>query len=269
MVREAEEAVEVHEAHLQRSSRQNSHNGNVNPKSRARKNWHTARRRVYRKNRFAKAANEEILLRHKIVKERNMHRQLLEDIKTTDTQLSILVNSIDPPFGWDPDTNPKLRQPSDVVEMGSIHSNRRHRHQLDEEKAISRRNSFPRTYKLIMRVRLWYRQLNWHRVSKLCIKFLPVSNKYRRKMEIAMQWLPKRGEAMELRRNREALGTRVMFATLAMIGSKLSEQELRGSMHELLVRELVDTTREVDREGDAALPMDHPQTNGQNGFAGL
>lgn len=195
-----------------------------------------------------------------------MHRQLLEDIKTADTQLSILVNSIDPPFGWDPDTNRRLRQPLDVVEMASVHSNGR-RPQPDEERAISHRNSFPRTYELIMRIRLWYRQLDWHRVSKLCMKYLPVSKKYRRKMQIAIQWLPKRGGAMALQKKREALGTRVMFATLAMIGSKLSEQELRGSMHELLVRELVVTTRELDREGDAA-PMDHPQTNGQNGVAG-
>lgn len=191
-----------------------------------------------------------------------MHRQLLGDIKTTDTQLSILVNSIDPRLGRDPDKN---SQPSDAVEVASIDSNRR-RPQPDEEKAISHRNSFPRASKLIMPIRLWYQQLDWHRVSKLCMKFLPVSKKYRRKMEIAMHWLPKRGEAMELQKKREALGTRVMFATLMMIRSKLSEQELRGSMHELLVRELVDTTREADREGDAA-PMDHPQTNGQNGVA--
>lgn len=255
-VRAAEEAVEVHEAHLGRHSRQNSQPLSAkDPNAKAEKNWPTAKRRVYRKNRFTKAAKEEVLLRHRIVREKTMHRQLLKELAQTDRELTWVLDTIDPPKTRDPDTNPKSRQSSDAIEMSSSKSGRTR--EPDEETAMShsaRSSSFPRAKNTIRRLRAWLQHWDWHRLSKLFIHLLPVSTKYRRKMEIAMEWLPKRGKAMELQRRREALGNRVVFATLAMIGSRLSDQELRGSMHELLVKELVDTTRAADAENDGVQP---------------
>lgn len=248
-VRAAEEAIEVHEAHIGRRSRTNSQQlSSRDPEVKAKKNWRTAKRRIYRKNRFTRAAHEEVLLRHKILKERKMHTILLEELALTDRKLNFIVDTIDPPSG-DSGTNPTFEQPVSVETM-TMESGKSGKSKVrDEETGISHTGSFPRTKAVTLRLRARVQQaINWHRLLKLFIHLLPVSKKYRRKMEIAMEWLPKRGKAMELQRKREALGNRIVFATLAMIGSRLSDQELRGSMHELLVKELVDTTRAVDAE---------------------
>lgn len=63
--------------------------------------------------------------------------------------------------------------------------------------------------------------------------------------EIAVQWLPVRTEALDLMRQREALGSRVLFAQNALIGSRLSEQEERSRRHDERLREMLEIVKEM------------------------
>lgn len=63
--------------------------------------------------------------------------------------------------------------------------------------------------------------------------------------EIAVQWLPVRTKALDLMRQREALGSRVLFAQNALIGSRLSEQEERNRKQDERLREVLDIVKEL------------------------
>lgn len=73
-----------------------------------------------------------------------------------------------------------------------------------------------------------------------------VPGRWGTRTEIAVQWLPVRSKALELMRQREALGNRVLFAQLAMIGSRLADQEERASMQEQRIQELLDIIKSFD-----------------------
>lgn len=54
---------------------------------------------------------------------------------------------------------------------------------------------------------------------------------------MAVSWLPVRAKALELVRQRDALGSRVLFAQMSMISSKVRDQEARSRKREELHRE--------------------------------
>ncbi|KAH8801585.1 hypothetical protein F5884DRAFT_519873 [Xylogone sp. PMI_703] len=54
---------------------------------------------------------------------------------------------------------------------------------------------------------------------------------------IAMSWLPVRAKAMELVRQRDALGSRVLFAQMSLISSRVRDQEIQFRKREELYRE--------------------------------
>jgi hypothetical protein len=58
--------------------------------------------------------------------------------------------------------------------------------------------------------------------------------------EIAMSWLPVRAKALELVRQRDALGSRVLFAQMSLLGSTVREQETRARKGEEASRERMD-----------------------------
>lgn len=64
--------------------------------------------------------------------------------------------------------------------------------------------------------------------------------------EIAVQWLPVRTKALDLMRQREALGSRVLFAQNALIGSRLSEQEERSRRQDERLKEVLEIVKEMD-----------------------
>lgn len=63
--------------------------------------------------------------------------------------------------------------------------------------------------------------------------------------EIAVQWLPVRTKALDLMRQREALGSRVLFAQNALIGSRLSEQEERNRRQDERLNEVLVIVKEI------------------------
>ena len=73
--------------------------------------------------------------------------------------------------------------------------------------------------------------------------FLPGS--WGLRTEIAVQWLPVRTKALDLMRQREALGSRVLFAQNALIGSRLSEQEDRSRRQDERLREVLEIVKEM------------------------
>lgn len=58
--------------------------------------------------------------------------------------------------------------------------------------------------------------------------------------DMAMSWLPVRAKAMELVRQRDALGSRVLFAQMSMISSRVREQESRSRKREERQNERLD-----------------------------
>ncbi|TVY78458.1 hypothetical protein LSUE1_G001712 [Lachnellula suecica] len=55
--------------------------------------------------------------------------------------------------------------------------------------------------------------------------------------DVAMSWLPVRAKALELVRQRDALGSRVLFAQMSMISSRVRDQESRARKREERDRE--------------------------------
>ncbi|OBT86490.1 hypothetical protein VE02_04913 [Pseudogymnoascus sp. 03VT05] len=67
-----------------------------------------------------------------------------------------------------------------------------------------------------------------------------------RRTRIGVYWLPVRTKALELVRQRDALGNRVLFAQLAMVSSRLADGEERASRQDERIRELLDTVKSFD-----------------------
>ncbi|TVY49068.1 hypothetical protein LOCC1_G001363 [Lachnellula occidentalis] len=63
----------------------------------------------------------------------------------------------------------------------------------------------------------------------------------RGRTDIAMSWLPVRAKAMELVRQRDALGSRVLFAQMSMINSTVRDQEFRARKREESERERMES----------------------------
>ncbi|TVY17648.1 hypothetical protein LARI1_G003517 [Lachnellula arida] len=65
----------------------------------------------------------------------------------------------------------------------------------------------------------------------------------RGRTDIAMSWLPVRAKAMELVRQRDALGSRVLFAQMSMISSRVRDQESRAKKREESEREQMESLK--------------------------
>lgn len=68
--------------------------------------------------------------------------------------------------------------------------------------------------------------------------------------EIAVQWLPVRTKALELVRQREALGSRVLFAQNALLGGRLAVMEERGRRQDERIGELMEIVKELSGGGE-------------------
>jgi len=64
-----------------------------------------------------------------------------------------------------------------------------------------------------------------------------VPRSVRGRTDIAMSWLPVRAKALELVRQRDALGSRVLFAQMSMINSRVRDQETKSRKREERHRE--------------------------------
>ena len=64
--------------------------------------------------------------------------------------------------------------------------------------------------------------------------------------EIAVQWLPVRTKALELVRQREALGSRVLFAQNALLGGRLGAIEERGRRQDERIGEFMEIVKELN-----------------------
>ena len=62
--------------------------------------------------------------------------------------------------------------------------------------------------------------------------------------------MPVRTKALDLMRQREALGSRVLFAQKALIGSRLGEQEERGRRQDERIKELLEIVKELGTVGE-------------------
>lgn len=68
--------------------------------------------------------------------------------------------------------------------------------------------------------------------------------------EIAVQWLPVRTRALELVRQREGLGSRVLFAQNALVGGRLAEMEERGRRQDERIGELIEIVKDLGKGTD-------------------
>lgn len=59
-----------------------------------------------------------------------------------------------------------------------------------------------------------------------------VPSRLRGRTDIAMSWLPVRAKALELVRQRDALGSRVLFAQMSMVSSSVRDQEAKSRKRE-------------------------------------
>ncbi|OBT63406.1 hypothetical protein VE03_07186 [Pseudogymnoascus sp. 23342-1-I1] len=69
---------------------------------------------------------------------------------------------------------------------------------------------------------------------------------WRRKMRIGVHWLPVRTMALELVRQRDALGNRILFTQLAMVSSRLADGEERAYRQDERISELLRTVKSFD-----------------------
>ncbi len=75
-----------------------------------------------------------------------------------------------------------------------------------------------------------------------------VPKRMRGRTDVALRWLPVRGKALELVRQRDALGSRVLFAQMSVMSGKVREHEVRARKREEGMKEKIRVLEEVVRE---------------------
>ncbi|RDL39770.1 Uncharacterized protein BP5553_04110 [Venustampulla echinocandica] len=100
-----------------------------------------------------------------------------------------------------------------------------------------------------------------------------VPRRMKGRTDIAMSWLPVRAKALELVRQRDALGSRVLFAQMSMISSAVRDQEARSRKRDESQRERLDSLEtmvyaqheKLDRLEDLVYRAMHRSTVVSNG----